>query len=222
MRWSLVASDVFIPDGDEAQKWAEDELAKAPYQEAKPTWFDRFVSDIVEAIAGLFRGDGTGSIAPIALTLIVIVLIAAIVVALIIWGRPRASRSVRGRADLLGERDDRTAAQLRADADRAAKAGDLDAAVILRFRAIARSLLERDLIDPAPGATAQGISREASAAFPVLAGRLHDAAVLFDGVRYLDIAASDADYRTITEIDATVAAASPSHDTPVRDTAVPT
>ena len=132
-------------------------------------------------------------------------------VALIIWGRPRASRSIRRRTDLLGERDDRTAAQLRAEADRAAKSGDLDSAVVLRFRAIARALLERDLIDPAPGATAQGISREASTVFPVLSARLHDAAVLFDRVRYLDVAAAADDYRAITEIDAAVSAAAPVH-----------
>ncbi len=205
----LSAWEVFIPDGDEAQQWAEDELSKPEYQQAKPNWFDQLVRDVVDGIIGLFNGDGTGSVAPIALTIIAIVLIAAIVVALIIWGRPRASRAARRRTDLLGERDDRTAAQLRADADRAAKAGDPGAAVVLRFRAIARSLLERDLIDPAPGATAQGISREASSVFPALAGRLHDAAVLFDRTRYLDVAADGSDYRTMTEIDAAVAAATP-------------
>lgn len=211
MSWRLAGAGVFIPDGDEAQKWAEDELEKAAYQEAKPNWFDQLARDIVDAIIGLFSGDGSGNIAPFAATLIVMVLIAAIVVALIIWGRPRASRSIRRRTDLLGERDDRTAAQLRAEADRAAKSGDLDSAVVLRFRAIARALLERDLIDPAPGATAQGISREASTVFPVLSARLHDAAVLFDRVRYLDVAAAADDYRAITEIDAAVSAAAPVH-----------
>ncbi|MEJ1091126.1 DUF4129 domain-containing protein [Microbacterium istanbulense] len=211
MSWRLASAGVFIPDGDEAQKWAEDELEKAAYQEAKPNWFDQLARDIVDAIIGLFSGDGSGNIAPFAATLIVMVLIAAIVVALIIWGRPRASRSIRRRTDLLGERDDRTAAQLRAEADRAAKSGDLDSAVVLRFRAIARALLERDLIDPAPGATAQGISREASTVFPVLSARLHDAAVLFDRVRYLDVAAAADDYRAITEIDAAVSAAAPVH-----------
>lgn len=209
MTWRAIASDVFIPDGDEAQKWAEDEIAKAPYQDAKPTWFDQFARGILEMIANLFSGDGNGSIAPIALTLIVIVLIAAIVVALIVWGRPRASRSVARRADLLGERDDRTAAQLRADAERAARSDDFDEAVILRFRALARSLLERDLIDPAPGATAQMISREASVPFPTLAAEIHDAAGLFDRIRYLDVTAGAEDYRRITATDAAISTTTP-------------
>ena len=210
------ASEVFIPDGDEAQQWAEDELAKAVYEEAKPTWFDQLIRDIVDGIIGLFSGDGTGSIAPLALTLIVIVLIAAAIVALLVWGRPRASRTTRRHIDLLGERDDRTAAQLRDDADRAARAGDHENAVILRFRAIARALLERDLIDPAPGATAQGISREASIVFPALSDGLHHAAALFDRVRYLDVGADAEDYATITATDTAVSDASPVHPmTPV-------
>lgn len=81
----LSAWEVFIPDGDEAQQWAEDELSKPEYQQAKPNWFDQLVRDVVDGIIGLFNGDGTGSVAPIALTIIAIVLIAAIVVALIIW-----------------------------------------------------------------------------------------------------------------------------------------
>lgn len=203
------AGDVFIPDGDDARRWAQDELSKAEYEAAEPTWFDRLAADVVEWIASLFRGDGTGAVAPVAVTIIVIVIIAALIVALVVWGRPRASRAVRRRVDLLGERDDRTAAQLRADAERRAKAADWNGAIVLRFRAIARSLLERDLIDPAPGATAQGISREASAPFPAFADRLHDAATSFDAVRYLE-ADADADaYARISATDDALRAASP-------------
>lgn len=209
----MAASDVFIPDGDEAQGWAEEELTKAAYQEAKPTWFDLLARDILEAITDLFSGDGSASVAPLTVTIIVIVLIAALIVALIVWGRPRASRSVRRRVDLLGERDDRTAAQLRSEADRAAKAGEYDAAVILRFRAVARSLLERDLIDPAPGATAQLIARESAVPFPALASELHEAAMLFDRIRYLGVTATGDDYRAISATDAAIAAASPAHTT---------
>lgn len=45
----------------------------------------------------------------------------------------------------------------------------------------------------------------------MLSARLHDAAVLFDRVRYLDVAAAADDYRAITEIDAAVSAAAPVH-----------
>jgi len=201
--------DVFIPDGDEARRWAEQELAEREYQAAKPTWFDEFISGIVNWFFGLFTERGAGGIAPVVVTVIVIVIVAALVVALLVWGRPRASRTVRRRRELLGERDDRTAAQLRADAERRAREQDWDGAVVLRFRALARDLMERDLIDPAPGATAQGIAREASAPFPAFGDRLHRAATAFDAVRYLRSAADEPGYRTLAATDDDLRAAQP-------------
>ncbi|MFJ4044842.1 DUF4129 domain-containing protein [Microbacterium sp. NPDC089987] len=205
----LSAADVFVPDGDEARQRAQEELSKAEYQAAKPTWFDQLAADVADWFFGLFEGDGTGAVAPLALTMITIAVVAAVVVALIMWGRPRSSRAVRGRTDLLGEKDDRTAAQLRADAERRARDEDWDGAVVLRFRALARGLLERDLIDPAPGATAQGIAREAAPALPQLTEPLHEAATLFDAVRYLGASASAADYRALATTDDRIQATTP-------------
>lgn len=205
----LAAADVFVPDGDETRRRAQEELSKPEYQAAKPNWFDQLAADVADWFFGLFDGDGTGAVAPLALTMITIVVVAAVVVALIVWGRPRASRAMRRGADLLGEKDDRTAAQLRTDAERRAREGDWDGAVVLRFRALARGLLERDLIDPAPGATAQGIAREAAPALPQLTQTLHEAATLFDAVRYLGASASEADYRTLAAADDLVQNAAP-------------
>ncbi|REJ06533.1 DUF4129 domain-containing protein [Microbacterium bovistercoris] len=194
-------ADVFVPDGDEARRWAQEELSKQIYEAAKPTWFDRMSRAIMEFLSSLFTVDGSGAIAPFAGVLITVIIVAALIVALIVWGRPRASRTVRRGARLLGEADDRTAAQLRADAERAARDGDWDAAVTLRFRGLARGLIERDLIDPAPGATAQAISRDAGAVLPVEHAALHDAASSFDRVRYLRVPADEADYRAIAATD---------------------
>ncbi len=178
--------DLFVPDGDEARRWAEEELSNPRYADAKPTWFDLLARDIGRFIASLFSGDNTANVGPSALIIVSVIVVGALVAALIIWGRPRAARSVRRpRVDLLGADDDRTAAQLRADAERSARAGDWDDATILRFRALARGLLERDLIDPAPGATAQAIAREVGATFVDEAAAVRSAAVSFDDVRYL-------------------------------------
>src|SRR5690606_9490615 len=102
---ALPLTEVFVPDGDEARRWAGEELAKHEYQAAKPTWFDEAVTAVVDWFFGLFTDKGAGNVAPAVVTLIVIVVIAALVVALLVWGRPRASRTVRRRAELLGERD---------------------------------------------------------------------------------------------------------------------
>lgn len=194
--------DLYVPDGDEARRWAEEELSNSRYADAQPTWFDYVARDIGRFLADLFSSDNGGAVGPVALIVVSILIVAALVVALIIWGRPRRSRAVRrSGTDLLGATDDRTAAQLRADAERSARADDWDTATVLRFRAIARDLLERDLIDPAPGATAQAIAREASAVFADEAAAMRSAATGFDDVRYLRHPASAESYRSIAATD---------------------
>lgn len=194
--------DLFIPDGDEARRWAEEELSNSRYAEARPTWFDYLARDIGRFFRDLFSTDTSNAVGPIGLIIVCIVIAAAVVAALIIWGRPRRPRAVRrARADLLGAADDRSAAQLRADAERAARTSDWDGAVVLRFRALARDLLERDLIDPAPGATAQAIAREAGGVFAAEAEAVRRAASAFDDVRYLRRPASADDYAALAATD---------------------
>lgn len=194
--------DLFVPDGDEARRWAEEELSNPRYAEAKPTWFDMIARDIGRFLADLFTSDNGANVGPSALIIVCVIIAAALIAALIIWGRPRSSRSVRrASSDLLGATDDRSASQLRADAERSAREGDWDTATILRFRAIARALLERDLIDPAPGATAQAIAREASGVFADEAAAMRTAATSFDDVRYLRHPATEQSYREIAATD---------------------
>ncbi|MCC2029318.1 DUF4129 domain-containing protein [Microbacterium sp. YMB-B2] len=208
-----LAEDPFAPDGDEARRWAEQELQNPRYADAKPTWFDYLAEDIAEFISGLFSPEAGQQAGGAALVIVTVVIVAALITVLILWGRPRASRRARrtGR-DLLGERDDRTAAQLRADAERRAREGDWDAATVLRFRAIARGLLERDIVDPAPGATAQAIAREAASALGDLRAELAAAAGAFDEVRYLRHPATEAGYRSLVAVDDAVGRARPASD----------
>lgn len=202
--------DIFVPDGDEARRWAEEELSNPRYADATPTWLDLVARDIGRFLADLFTTQNSDSIGPVALIVVCVVIGIALVTVLLIWGRPRAARVVRRpRSDLLGERDDRSAARLRADAERAARAGDWDEATVLRFRAIARSLIERDLIDPAPGATAQAIAREAGSVFPGESTAVGSAASAFDDVRYLGLAATEQSYRRLADTDERLAAHRP-------------
>ncbi|MGL3149876.1 DUF4129 domain-containing protein [Microbacterium sp. A82] len=195
-------ADPFAPDGEEARRWAEQELQNPRYADAKPTWFDYLAEDVAEFIATLFStqtGEQTGNVA---LIIVTVVIVAALITVLLLWGKPRRSRRVqRTGSELLGETDDRSAAQLRAEAERSAKSGDWDAATVLRFRALARALLERDIISPAPGATAQGIAREASRAFDAHHDALASAAEAFDDVRYLRHPASADSYRALAATD---------------------
>ena len=45
------------PDGDEARRWAEQELADPVYAEAEPTMFDRIARAIGDFIGGLFSAE---------------------------------------------------------------------------------------------------------------------------------------------------------------------
>ncbi|MDQ0645085.1 DUF4129 domain-containing protein [Microbacterium murale] len=202
--------DPYAPDGDEARRWAEQELQDPRYADAKPTWFDYLAEDVAEFIASLFSPDTGQQAGNVALIIVTVVIVAALITVLILWGRPRVSRRVKRRDnDLLGARDDRTAAQLRADAARSARDGDWDAATVLRFRALARGLLERDIIAPAPGATAQAIAREAAIAFKAQRAELTAAAGAFDDVRYLRHPATEQSYRALAEVDDRLAALHP-------------
>ncbi|WP_233486849.1 DUF4129 domain-containing protein [Zhihengliuella sp. ISTPL4] len=200
MTWRF--DEVFVPDGDEARRWAEEELSNPRYADAKPTWFDLFARDVMRFLADLFSADNGANVGPTALIIVTVLIAAALVTALILWGRPRRSRAVRrAPGTLLGAEDDRSAARLRAEAERSARQSDWDTAVVLRYRAIARSLLERDLIDPAPGATAQSIARSAGAVFGEEAEALRRAAASFDDVRYLRHPATAEDYRHLAATD---------------------
>ena len=197
-----VRFEPLIPDGDEARRLAEEELSRAVYAEAKPTAFDLWAREVGRFLQELFSGSGGGQLGPWWIAVAVVILVGALVVALLYWGVPRRSRRLAAqRFDLLGEQDGRSAAQLRADAERSAKAGDFAEATILRYRALARSLLERELIDPAPGATAQAIAREATAVFPAEAAALREAAWAFDDVRYLEHPGSAERYRQLADLD---------------------
>lgn len=194
--------DPLVPDGDEARRWAEEELSNPRYADAEPTWFDLVARDIGRFIADLFSADNGQGVGPVALVVVSVIIVAALITALIVWGRPRRSlATARRRIDLLGDPDDRTAAELRAEAERRARDGDWDAATVLRYRALARALWERDLVEPAPGATAQAIAREAGGIFPDEADALRRAALAFDDVRYLEHPGDEATYRALAETD---------------------
>lgn len=196
----LTASIPLEPDPDEARRLLVDELAKPIYQEARPTPFDLLAQAIGDWIASVVDGAGqTGG--TLGLVFIVALIAALLVVAFLVFGRPRLERRRRGSTALFGEDDVRTAEQMRAAARAAAGAGDWDTAVIEAFRALARGLDERTLVDVHPGTTATGFVRAAAAVFPEQQGRLIDAARVFDAVRYLGGRADEQAFDALSTLD---------------------
>lgn len=176
------------PDGDLARGWLLDELTKAPYQAAKPTWFDERIREFTDWLQSLRipEGDGGGG-APLLTLILVVVVVAILGIAFIVFGLPRLNRRSQVTGSLFGDDDARDSAAMRRDAERAAASGDYTTAIAELFRALARGLAERTLVDTFPGTTAHDFARRAGTVFPDAAAALGRSAVAFDAVRYLGV-----------------------------------
>lgn len=206
---TAVADVPVDPSAPDARQWLREELAKAPYQAAKPTWFDRLSQAFFDWIGSLRLpgGDGLTGWVPVVVTVVVV---AAIATAVLIFGLPRWNRRSRLAAEGLFQEDDlRSAADMRAAAAAAAARGDFALAIEEMFRAVARGLAERTVLVATPGMTAREVAARASAVFPAEQERLGASAVTFDEVRYLDRPGSEAGYRALAELEADLRSARP-------------
>jgi hypothetical protein len=188
------------PDRPQAKQWLLQELARPVYRAAEPTPFDRLAKAIQDWFASLRIGNLAGS-PTLGIAIVVVIIVAAIVVAFVIFGVPRLNRRSALTGGVLGDSDDRTADQLRASANAAAAAGDYSAAIVEMFRAIARGLLERTIVQSTPGTTAHTFSTIAGRALPDLAARLDSAARTFDSVRYLNRAGTREKFYAISDLE---------------------
>lgn len=200
------------PDDEEARRLLEDELnrADAPPEEP-PSWLEDFLDWLRQLLGGgQPAGEppaGVDAGPTVGIIVAAVLVVALLVVAFAIFGVPRLRRRSRVTGDLFGEDDDRSSAQIRSAADRAAADGDFTSAVVEVFRSLARDLAERGAVLAFPGTTAQEFGRRAGAVFPAAGGRLLDAAEVFDGVRYLDRVGTEEQWRRMSELAAELRAA---------------
>ncbi len=204
----LAAAIPLVPDGDEARRWAERELTDPVYEAAEPNFFDRMARAVFEFFENLFNAEVDGQwgllLALIALGILIVIVVAAIVV----WGLPRSTRRIRAATgSLFGDDDERSAAELRRAAAAHAARDEWDSAIIVRFRALARGLAERGIVETPPGATVHAFARAAASAFPAHADALETAAAAFDDVRYLRRPGTPDLYARVASVDDAVAAA---------------
>jgi uncharacterized protein DUF4129 len=175
------------PDAPEAQDWIVEELSKPEYQAAQPNWFDRVSREIFEWLMDALQNGGQLQGPPtLVLTIVLVLVVGAIVFAILIFGVPRRGKRSAVAGSIFGDHDERSAARIRQDAERAATAGDFSTAIAELFRAIARGLAEREVLTTFPGTTATDFAARSGSVFPSHADRLRLAAQDFDGVRYLD------------------------------------
>jgi len=188
------------PDAPEATELLINELSKAPYQAAQPTLFDLAAKAVSDWLNSLQLGAAQGPPA-LGLAAVIAIVVAALVVAFLVFGLPRLNRRSRVSGSLFGEDDSRSAARIRQDAERAAAGGDYSTAVVEMFRSIARGLAERTIVTTTPGTTAHGFAARTGTAFPALAERLVHSAATFDGVRYLGRTGTAAEYEAIAALE---------------------
>ncbi|SFQ17197.1 protein of unknown function [Amycolatopsis arida] len=201
-------ADVPVDIGrDEAREAARAELADPAYEAARPSllgralrWVFERVSDLLDGAAGLVPGGPFG-----------LVVLLAVLVVLVVVIRLRTGRIGRARrADRVVFADPRrSAAEYRAEAERALAEGRLDDALRARFRGLVRGLEERGVLDERSGRTADEAALDAGLRLPDHAAELRAAAVRFDEVHYGGRPATREVCQRLAELDEAILAARP-------------
>lgn len=184
-------------DRDTAHQAAQRELDKPIYPKGSLT--QRLYEWIHEL---LFRLIEKGSSVPggwFTLSVLFVLLVVAIVVTIRV-----VRRTIRTQRDgdyQLFDTGQLSADQHRAIAERFAVEGNWAAAIRHRLRAVARSLEEARILDPAPGRTANELATDARARLPHLASELSQAATAFNDVTYGERPGTPAGYQLIADLD---------------------
>ncbi|MCO4235844.1 DUF4129 domain-containing protein [Pseudarthrobacter raffinosi] len=194
----MAAEPPVLPGRDEARRWAEEELAKPEYRDAAPGWLDTVWADILDWLRSLDGGSGpdTTVAAPW-----IGVAIAVLIGAAVVLARPRLNAKAKRAGDVFDAGTTVSAEAYRGRAAAAAAAGNWSAAIVDCFRALVRTAEDRTLFDARPGRTADEVAHELATPFPSEAGRLTEAARTFDGIRYGNESAGQADFAAVRELD---------------------
>ncbi len=191
------------PTSPQARQWLEDELRKGIYREQKGL-LERLQDWLNQLLSGT-SGDGLA-----AWTVWVALAVLVAVVALVVLRSLHAERRMTGpRHEGVLDGPARTAAEHRAAAARALEGGDADTALLEAYRAIARSAIERTLLDDLPGRTPHEVAVALGPVFPASAAALATAADAFDAVRYGRRAARPESARDVIALDAALARTRP-------------
>lgn len=190
------------PDRDPARELLRTELAHPEY--------NRPESFVVRAVNWLFERLGRvidvlpGSQGLSVLLLVIVLVLVGLAIFFAVRGTRRSGRLTdRATGPVLAETG-LTAADYRARAERAARAGDWDAVLLDSYRAIAAGTDERTLLDDAPGTTAHEIAVGLRQPFPQHSEPLLAAADAFDAVCYGDEHATREQAEQVRDLDRTL------------------
>ena len=197
------------PDRGQARRWAEQELAGREYAAARPSLIRRFTAWLLDQLFQL-RVPKTAGSALLTALLAGVVVVILILVATAVWrSRGGSGRGARRAKVAVLSGPARTAADHRSAAQAHADAGRWAQAILERFRAVARELVERAVLDPQPGRTADEVAGQAARWLPDLAGVLTGGARAFDDVAYGDRPGRAEAYQQLVALDEGVQRARP-------------
>lgn len=207
---SLNGADIpLVPGADEARRWAQEELAKKEYQDAKPGFAQLILEWFRKALGDLLNGTSSPG-AGLALTIFLAVMV-AVVVLIIFVIRPRLLRRNAPVSAVFDGPTTLSAAEHRNLAFTASEQRDFESAVSETFRAIVRSSEERGVCLPTPGRTAFEVVAELTPAFPALTADLDQAADHFSAVRYGHARATATMYASLMQTDHALLSTTPNY-----------
>ncbi len=177
----VVPRDPLHPDADTARDWLRQELLRREY---RPHLLER-LQEWFRDLLGKAQGS-TGNVGGLSdIAVIVLTVLLAVGLVLVLSRLRRSVGADRTPLPVFGDVR-RTAAEHRRLARAANESGAWDEAVVEGMRALAAGLVERQLVDDMPAATAHEVITLAAPRFPSYAERLEAAATAFDETRYGD------------------------------------
>jgi len=184
-------------DRDPAHQAAQRELDKPIYPNGSLTqrlneWIHELLFRLMEKGSAVPGGWFTVSVL---FTLLIVAIVIAVRVA------RRTMRTHHGGDYQLFDTGQLSADQHRAAAERLAAEGNWTAAIRHRLRAVARGLEETEILNPAPGRTANELARDAGARVPHLSFELSQAATAFNDVTYGERPGTPAAYQMVVDLD---------------------
>lgn len=195
---SLSTEPPVLPGAEEARRWAAEELAKAEYRDAAPSWLQTLWEDLLRWLSSL---DGSAQSAGPVPSPVIGIVIAVVIAIAVILARPRLNAAPRQARDVFEPDSMLGAPDYRARAEAAAALENWGDAVVDRFRALVSSAETRTILDRQPGRTADEVARDLAVPFRHEAARLDAAARTFDAVRYGNAAANTTDYQAMASLD---------------------
>lgn len=185
------------PSPDEARSWLRRELLKPDYHR------DNLVGRVIGWFSDLFDRSTQAAAGASPLVTFVAILIFALLAVGFLWlvSRARLSRRAPREAGPVLEETGVSAAELRSRAEAALAAGRFPDAVVDGFRALTLRQVERHRLDDLPGMTAHEVALALGSLYPAERGRIDDAGLSFDLVRYGDRPATAEQARRVLGLD---------------------